>query len=1064
VDLDRWTGASGYLIGGRLVLTAAHAIDHQRDLGDGEQLLVRTIEGSEFPAQVLLVCDESSRVDLALLKISAPQFSETLPPILFVRVDRDSPAPMPGCWAVGFPRFGEAGPVLPGGSFRETWQVRGDILPGGKLRSGLLSLQVTSTPQTSPASLAGSAWEGMSGAVVFVTDPHDGDQAVGVITTHHRAEGESALTVVPITAVSGLLTKAQWWHQLGVSDPDALPVLPRQQRPSQPGPALRGYLEAARRAAREHPYSIALPNAPSLATVYLRQQLAAPAEDDKDRERHRTSRAEPGPSQRTAVPTTQSLSIEDALLRHRCVLVLGGPGAGKSSLLRHLTDVAATSWLDADGQRYVPVRISADALVGNQPFPDIITASVMEDLGATIGELPKALFASEALPGIPWLVLVDGLDEITSHEMRDKATRVLIHWWNHSAYRFLVASRQLPEDQLAPLRAVASVFTIEPFAPGQLPDLATRWFAALRVDDAAGTTERFLDHLEQSRLGEIATTPLIATLACVVFAGNQAVPPSRFGLYDRFVTRLLEDPRKRENLLQHLEGQARPYAAEDSIRKLVQDRRPLLEHYAYIRQLGAEGASGAESLQELFAEWTQLYKPDALSIQRWSELIMETARQSGLVVQRGNDFVFFHQTIQEYLSACYQAAKFRPSRRRATKELSLRTSGVWDGEWDDMPTPQLFLAAAWMNSTGRPPRPIPAMHPYHRIVYGMFLGALARDGISLPSSTAKRAIDQLTRLTRVPWWARWWMRAVKAARLQDRWPGRLVWRYNRIAAAKGLVLLERERGIAALNALAADSSLTAAGADDARIDAAITLASLDQTRGADVLGALAADTTFGYGYRPEAVQKLTEIDPERGRQILVRLTANPGISDWDRQNAAIDLNLLNNNYDNKALAAMATECTVAGYARARAAATLAKQGSELAIEALAAYMADSTVDSWDRADAAEALSAIAPERVADILAAFTIDLTARSYPRLLAARLLSQTNVERGAQALEVIANDPKSDSDDRRSAAEDIADLDRPRGIQKLVSLASDPSMKRRERSRARRAARKLRRQRDAS
>ena len=72
VDSDRWTGASGYLIGGRLVLTAAHAIDYRRDLGDDEQLLVRTIEGSEFPAQVLLVCDEPSQVDLALLKISAP--------------------------------------------------------------------------------------------------------------------------------------------------------------------------------------------------------------------------------------------------------------------------------------------------------------------------------------------------------------------------------------------------------------------------------------------------------------------------------------------------------------------------------------------------------------------------------------------------------------------------------------------------------------------------------------------------------------------------------------------------------------------------------------------------------------------------------------------------------------------------------------------------------------------------------------------------------------------------------------------------------------------------------
>ena len=86
---------------------------------------------------------------------------------------------------------------------------------------------MTSTPS---ASLTGSAWEGMSGAVVFAADAHDGEQAaVGVISTHHRPEGESALTVVPVTAVAELAAAARWWQQFGVPGPDTLPVLPRQR-------------------------------------------------------------------------------------------------------------------------------------------------------------------------------------------------------------------------------------------------------------------------------------------------------------------------------------------------------------------------------------------------------------------------------------------------------------------------------------------------------------------------------------------------------------------------------------------------------------------------------------------------------------------------------------------------------------------------------------------------------------------------------------------------------------------------------------------------------------------
>jgi uncharacterized protein YidB (DUF937 family) len=219
------------MIGGRLVLTAAHAVDYLQDLGDGGQVLVRDIGGTEFAAGVVLVCAEPSRVDLALLEISDPRFDEHLPPVRFARVNRDSPAPVPGCWAVGFPRFGEAGPMLPEGSRRETWQVRGEILPGGKLRAGLLSLQVTSIPQPLPASLGGSAWEGMSGTVVFATDPDDGELAVGIVSMHHRPEGQSALTVVPVTAFAGLPAAARWWHRLGVTGLDALPVLPRQASP-----------------------------------------------------------------------------------------------------------------------------------------------------------------------------------------------------------------------------------------------------------------------------------------------------------------------------------------------------------------------------------------------------------------------------------------------------------------------------------------------------------------------------------------------------------------------------------------------------------------------------------------------------------------------------------------------------------------------------------------------------------------------------------------------------------------------------------------------------------------
>ena len=100
------------------------------------------------------------------------------------------------------------------------------------MRAGQLALQVTSAPQPLPESVAGSEWEGMSGAVVFAADAPGGQQvALGVVSTHHRPEGESALTVVPITVIAGLVSAGQWWQQLGVAGPGELPALPLRTRP-----------------------------------------------------------------------------------------------------------------------------------------------------------------------------------------------------------------------------------------------------------------------------------------------------------------------------------------------------------------------------------------------------------------------------------------------------------------------------------------------------------------------------------------------------------------------------------------------------------------------------------------------------------------------------------------------------------------------------------------------------------------------------------------------------------------------------------------------------------------
>ena len=145
----------------------------------------------------------------------------------------------------------------------------------------------------------------------------------------------------------------------------------------------------------------------------------------------------------------------------RCVFVVGGPGTGKSSLLRHLTETAAGHWLDGIGGSGVPILIPADALAADRPLAEALAEGVTRALGARLSDRRLAdMFDDEPLPGIPWMVLVDGLDEILDPVRRSRVLETVVFWRSQpSPYRFLVTSRPLPQGQLDTLREHGSHYT-----------------------------------------------------------------------------------------------------------------------------------------------------------------------------------------------------------------------------------------------------------------------------------------------------------------------------------------------------------------------------------------------------------------------------------------------------------------------------------------------------------------------------------------------------------------------------------------------------------------------------
>jgi hypothetical protein len=210
-----------------------------------------------------------------------------------------------------------------------------------------------------------------------------------------------------------------------------------------PRPELHRYLRAVQRAAQEHPYSFPLGlsrvRMPGLADIYCPQDLV---------DLSTNSGGQPANAGPLGAPAWARL-----LRRHRNLLVRGGPGAGKSTLLRQIAAALAHDALDGHPADYLPVLLHARDLAAGQPLADAIYEGATRFLHtALVRQLPIGIFEAAPLPGVCWLVLVDGLDEIRDHEAREAALHALGDGLDESAWRFVAATRPLPEDDFRELR------------------------------------------------------------------------------------------------------------------------------------------------------------------------------------------------------------------------------------------------------------------------------------------------------------------------------------------------------------------------------------------------------------------------------------------------------------------------------------------------------------------------------------------------------------------------------------------------------------------------------------
>ncbi len=270
---------------------------------------------------------------------------------------------------------------------------------------------------------------------------------------------------------------------------------------------------------------------------------------------------------RGAMVTYQRLSAIDAVMDHRYVAILGDPGSGKSTFLRHILmnlvapedeDRTLSPWV-SQLKDFLPIYISlkdfAQSIHSRQteePAPQMLWDFIKADLKA--GNLGSAIQAIHAqLEEGKCILLCDGLDEITSpHGQAFVRDAILAFVNRYKDNRYIITCRTLvyqPVDETGDVDVRFPAwdrYELAPFDEDQIQGLIETWAELIPVDGANPaaardqTLRKMKRALQDKKLEAMASNPLTLTLILLIRSDLHSLSEGIAPLYERVITFLIQ--------------------------------------------------------------------------------------------------------------------------------------------------------------------------------------------------------------------------------------------------------------------------------------------------------------------------------------------------------------------------------------------------------------------------------------------------------------------------------------------------------------------------------------------
>ncbi len=425
---------------------------------------------------------------------------------------------------------------------------------------------------------------------------------------------------------------------------------------------------------------------------------------------------------------TVDLRLDQLLGLHNQLVVTGGPGCGKTTVLQHIAWTLATALATHD-PTFATTRLGIQSDDQLLPLPIYIPlsrfAAYRRDLRSRgVQDDPRKitltnfishyLLENEAAPRLPvdffrrlldkgeaLILLLDGLDEVPNDDERRQICAAITKLVaGKPALRTVVTCRTAAYRGETMLDEDFHQVQVKRLEAGHVANLVEQAFLCIEPDDPATRHQKIaelvtgIEHFEterQQRMGasyqRLIDSPLMVRLLLLVFLTGRGFPQQRADLYERATKALLKPD----------------YTLDDEVATQIGaliggnpgQHRALVEYLAFaMHQAGQQ--QGRDRSEDEIRSLLQA----APELAPLSEAFIQLTRVRGsLMEERMRSYRFFHLSFQEYLAACY-LAKARMGEGGVDKVATFLEAGPLRQAW--WREPALLIAGHFVSNDDLP--------------------------------------------------------------------------------------------------------------------------------------------------------------------------------------------------------------------------------------------------------------------------------------------------------------------------------------------------------------------------